>query len=325
MGQHTLACVLSAVAFACALAPPAWAQPSYPTHSIRIIVPTAPGGGGDTVARILSQGLAERLGKQVVADNRTGASTMIGGELVAKSPPDGYTLLLGVSTLAINPAAYKKVPYDALRDFIPITQAAFAPNLMMVHPSVPARNVKEMIAFAKARPGQVLFASAGHGTNPHLSMELFCTMGGVRMIHVPYKSSGPGIVDLIAGNVAIMAPNMLQSIPLVRAGRLRALGVTSAQRVPTAPDIPTIAESGLPGYEAVQWYGLLAPAGTPPEIIARLSKEAMAILRTPEARERLANDGGGAVGSTPDEFARFIKTETVKWAQVAKAAGIKPE
>jgi tripartite-type tricarboxylate transporter receptor subunit TctC len=301
------------------------AQSDYPNRVVRVIVPTATGGGNDTVGRVIAQGLTERWGKQVVVDNRAGASTMIGGEMVAKAPPDGYTLLMGVSTLAINPATFKKVPYEAMRDFAPITQAVFVPNLMMVHPSVPVKTVRQMIAFAKARPGQVLMASAGFGTNPHLSMELFASMGHIHMIHVPYKSSTPGIVDLIAGHVAIMAPNMLQSIPHVRAGRLRALGVTSATRSASAPDIPTIAEGGLPGYEAVQWYGLLAPAGTPADIIAKLHKETVAILRSPESEKRLAGDGAGVIASSPAEFAAFIKAETVKWAKVVKAAGIQPE
>jgi len=304
---------------------PASAQSDYPNRAIRIIVPTAPAGGNDTVGRVIAQGLTERWGKQVVVDNRAGASTMIGGEMVAKAPPDGYTLLMGVSTLAINPATFRKVPYEAIRDFTPITQAVFVPNLMMVHPSVPAKTVKEMIAFAKARPGQVLMASAGFGTNPHLSMELFASMAQIRLIHVPYKSSTPGIIDLIAGHVAIMAPNMLQSIPHVRAGRLRALGVTSAIRSASAPDIPTVAEGGLPGYEAVQWYGLLAPAGTPREIVAKLHAETVAILRAPESAKRLAGDGAEVIASTPEEFAVFIKAETIKWAKVVKAAGIQPE
>ena len=303
----------------------AWAQSDYPNRAVRIIVPTAPAGGNDTVGRVIAQGLSERWGKQVVVDNRAGASTMIGGEMAARSAPDGYTLLMGVSTLAINPATFKKVPYDALRDFAPITQAVFVPNLMMVHPSVPAKTVKEMIAFTRARPGQVLMASAGFGTNPHLSMELFASMAGLRMIHVPYKSSTPGIIDLIAGHVAIMSPNMLQSIPHVRAGRLRALGVTSAARAASAPDIPTVAEGGLPGYEAVQWYGLLAPAGTPRAIIARLHAETVATLRAPESAKRLAGDGAEVIAGTPEEFAAFIAAETVKWAKVVKAAGIQPE
>ena len=301
------------------------AQSDYPNRPVRIIVPTATAGGNDTVGRLIAQGLTERLGRQVVVENRAGASTMIGGELVAKAAPDGYTLLMGVSTLAINPATFKKVPYEAMRDFAPITQAVFAPNLMMMHPAVPAKSVKEFVAFAKARPGQIAYGSAGFGTNPHLTMELFCAMTGIRMIHVPYKSSTPGVVDLIAGQIAIMAPNMLQSIPHVRAGRLRALGVTSAVRSASAPDIPTIAEGGLPGYESVQWYGLLAPAGTPREIISRLHAETVAILRTPDAGKRLAGDGAEVVASTPDEFAVLIKAETVKWAKVVKAAGIEPE
>ena len=301
------------------------AQSDYPNRPVRIIVPTATAGGNDTVGRLIAQGLTERLGRQVVVENRAGASTMIGGELVAKAAPDGYTLLMGVSTLAINPATFKKVPYEAMRDFAPITQAVFAPNLMMMHPAVPAKSVKEFVAFAKARPGQIAYGSAGFGTNPHLTMELFCAMTGIRMIHVPYKSSTPGVVDLIAGQIAIMAPNMLQSIPHVRAGRLRALGVTSAVRSASAPDIPTIAEGGLPGYESVQWYGLLAPAGTPREIISRLYAETVAILRTPDAGKRLAGDGAEVVASTPDEFAVLIKAETVKWAKVVKSAGIEPE
>ncbi len=241
------------------------------------------------------------------------------------APPDGHTLLMGLSTLATNPAAYKKMPYEALRDFAPITQAVFTANLMIVHPSVPAKSVKELIALAKARPGEILYASSGHGTNPHLTIELFSTMAQIRMVHVPYKSSIPSLVDLLAGQVAIMTSPMPQSIPHVRTGRLRALGVTSASRVAAAPDIPAIAEGGLPGFESVQWYGLLAPARTPAEIIERLHKEVVAILRTPEARERFVSDGAGVVASSPHEFAAFIKAETVKWAKAAKAAGIIPE
>ncbi len=250
---------------------------------------------------------------------------MIGSELVAKSPPDGHTLLMGLSTLAINPATYRTVPYDALRDFAPITQVAYTPNLMIVHPSVPARSIKELIALARAGPGEILYASSGHGTNPHLTMGLFSTQARIRMVHVPYKISIPSLVDLIAGQVATMTSPMPQSIAHVRAGRLRALGVTSANHAAAAPDIPTIQESGLPGFESVQWYGLLAPARTPPDIIDRLHKEVAAILRTPDTRDRLAGDGAEPVVSLPDAFAAFIKAETVKWASVAKAAGITPE
>ncbi len=260
-----------------------------------------------------------------MVDNRTGAGTMLGSELVARAAPDGYTLLLTPSTLAINPAAYKKIPYDALRDFAPITQAAVVPNLMMVHPSVPAKNVREMIALTKSKPGQLFYASSGHGTSPHLSMELFSLMAGVRMIQVPYKSSAPGVIDLLAGQVALMAPSMISGIPHVRSGKLRALGVTTAQRAPSAPDIPTIAESGLPGYESAQWYGLLAPAGTPRDILEKLHRDVTAVLLAPEHRDLLGSEGGIVVAGPPDAFAAMIKTETAKWLRVAKAAGLTPE
>ena len=315
--------VLVAAAFA--IAGNAFAQSDYPNRPVRIVVPTTPSGGSDLVARLLAPALSERWGKQVVVDNRAGAGTAIGSELVAKAPADGYTLLMGLSTLAINPALYAKVPYDAVRDFAPVTQAVFVPHIIIVHPSLPVKSVADMIALAKARPGQILFASAGYGTNQHLAMELFSSMAQIRLLHVPYKGTSPAIIDLIAGQVAIMAPSMVSALPHVRSGRLRALGVTSARRVTGAPDIPTIAESGLPGYDSVQWIGLLAPTGTPREIVARLYRESVSILRAPESVKRLASEGAEVVASTPDEFAAFIKTETVKWAKVAQAAGIRPE
>jgi tripartite-type tricarboxylate transporter receptor subunit TctC len=317
--------VLSALLVMFALQYDALAQSAYPARTIRIIVPTASGGGNDMVARLVAQGLSERLGRQVIAENRPGAGTIIGTELVAKSPADGYTLLMAPAAFVTVPLTNKKAPYDAVRDFAPITQAASLPSLVVVHPSVPARSVKEMIALAKAKPGQILFGSAGLGTQPHLSMELFASMANLRMIHVPYKGSSPGLVDLLAGQLAIMAANMPQTIHYVRAGRLRALGVTTASRVAAEPEIPTIAESGLPGYESVQWFGLLAPAGTPREIIARLHKESIAILRMPENIARLAADGAEVTTSSPEEFAAFIQAENAKWAKVVKAAGIQPE
>ena len=297
----------------------------YPNKVVRIVVPSSAGGGGDLIARLLAKGLSERWGRQVVVDNRTGAGTMLGSELVARATADGHTLLFTPSTLAINPAAYKKVPYDALRDFAPITLAAIVPNLMIVHPSVPAKNVREMIALAKARPGQLFYASAGHGTSPHLSMELFSLMAGVRMIQVPYKSSGPGVIDLLAGQVAIMAPSMISGIPHVRSGKLRALGVTTAQRSPSAPDIPTISESGLTGYESAQWYGLLAPTGITSEVLDKLHKEVTVILLAPEYRELLRSEGGIVVASSPEAFTQTIRTETEKWLRVAREAGLTPE
>ena len=303
----------------------ALAQTAYPTRPVRIIVPTSPPGGADVVARSLAPGLSERLGQQVVVDNRAGASTMIGHEMAAKAPPDGYTLVMGISTLAINPATFKHVPYDALRDFAPITQAAIQTLVLAVHPSFPARNTKELIAIAKARPGDVSYSSPGFGTNPEMGMELFLFMTGTRMLHVPYRGGGESILALVAGHVPVTVASMLGTMPHVRSGKLRALGVTSAKRVASAPDVPTVAEGGVPGYESLQWYGLLAPAGTPKEIIARLNREAVAVLRTPELGTRLANDGTEIVAGTPEEFGAYIRAETEKWAKVVKAAGIKPE
>ena len=290
-----------------------------------MIVPSSAGGGSDIVARIVAPKLAERLGQQVVVENRAGAGTMIGSEVVAKAAPDGYTLLMGLSTLATNPAVYRKVPYNALTDLAPITMVLAAPNILVVHPSLPVRSVKELIWFAQARPGELNFASAGTGTNPHLSMELFLSMAKLRMVHIPYKGSAPAMIDLLGGQVATMTATMLTGIPHVRSGRLRALGVTGAHRSSIAQELPTVAEAGVPGYEAVQWYGMLAPAQTPKEIITRLHRELIAVLQMPEVKERFAADGGDPAGNTPEAFGRYIRSETEKWARVVKAAGIKPE
>ena len=303
----------------------ALAQGSYPNRVVRIIVPTVAGGGGDTIARMLAQGFSERWGRQVLVDNRTGASSIIGTDAVAKAPPDGHTLLQALSTLTINPSAHKKLPYDTLRDFAPITQAVWVPNLLIVHPSLPAKSVKDLIALAKSKPGQIMFASSGYGTSNHLALELFANMAQVRLTHVPYKSAGPAMIDIMAGQVTIMATNLIGALPQARAGKVHALAVTSLTRGPSAPDIPTVSETGLLGYEFVQWYGLLAPADTPREIIDKIYRDAAAILQSPEAKERLAVDGGASVASSPDEFAAFIKTEIEKWAKVFKAAGLKPE
>ena len=301
------------------------AAQNYPARPLRLIVPSSPGGGTDISARIIAPKLSEYLGQQVVVENRPGAGTMIGGEAAARSAPDGYTLLMGVSTLAINPAIYKKVPYDALKDFAPVSQAVALPNVLVAHPSLPVKTVKELIAFARARPGQLNFASAGLGTSPHLSMELFLSMAGLKMVHVPYKGSGPGVTDLVAGHVPLMMPNMLSALPHIKSARLRALGVTGAKRAARASDIPTIAEAGVPGYEAVQWYGMLAPAGTPRAIITRLHAEVVRVLQLPDIRERFLSDGAEPVGSSPEEFAAFIRAETAKWAKVIKDAGLRPE
>jgi len=309
----------------CALAAGiAGAQP-FPSRPVRFVVPSAPGGGTDITARIVAPKLSEFLGQQVVVENRAGASTMIGGEVVARAAPDGYTLLVGISTLAINPAMVRKVPYDALKDFAPISQLVATANLLVTHPSLPVRTVKDLVAFARPRPGQLLFASAGVGTNPHLSVELFQSLTGIKMVHVPYKGSGQGIVDVVAGHVPVMMPSILTGLPFAKSGRLRALGVTGVKRAAGAPDIPTIAEAGVPGYEAVQWFGVLAPAGTPRAIVSRLHGEIVRTLQAGEVRERLLADGADPVGSTPEEFAAYLRTETSKWAKVVKDAAIQPE
>jgi tripartite-type tricarboxylate transporter receptor subunit TctC len=319
--------VLVAVALPDALAQDAATSPAqaYPSRPIRIVVAIPSGSGTDTVARLIAQGLSERLGRQVVVENRPGAGTIIGNEIVAKAKPDGYTLLMNGAALTISPAMYKKIPYDTLHDFAPVTVAVFTPNLMAVHPSVPAKSVQEMIALAKARPGQILFSSGGRGTNSHLATELFASMAQIRLVHVPYKGSTPGVIDLMAGHVALMTNSVATLLAHVQSGKLRALGVASTRRVAAAPGIPTIAEAGLPGYESVQWSGLLAPAGTPQEIIAKLHRETIAILRAPDMRVRLAGDGSELVANSPEEFAAFLKAELVKWAAVVKATGITPE
>jgi tripartite-type tricarboxylate transporter receptor subunit TctC len=300
------------------------AQP-YPSKPIRIIVPSAPGGGTDISARLIAPKLSEYLGQQVVVENRAGASMMIGGEAVARAAPDGYTLLMGISTLTINPSIQKKMPYDAIRDFAPISLVVTLSNVLASHPALPIRNLKELIDFARTRLGQLTFGSAGVGSNPHLCMELFLHMSGLRAVHVPYKGSGLALVDLVAGQIALMMPAVLSGLPHIKAGRLRAYGVTSAQRASGAPDIPTIAEAGVPGYEALQWFGVLAPAGTPREIIAKLHAGVVRALHEADVRKRFLEDGSEPVGSSPEEFAALIRDDTAKWAKVIKDAGIKPE
>jgi tripartite-type tricarboxylate transporter receptor subunit TctC len=294
----------------------------YPNKPIRLVVPFAAGGTTDFLARAIAQDLGTSMGTTVVVDNRPGAGGNIGSDLVARSEPDGYTLLLGtVGTHAINASLYKKMPYDTVKDFAPISLVASVPNILVVHPSVPAKSVKELIALAKAKPGTLAFASSGNGSSIHLSGELFKSMAEVDMFHVPYKGSGPALTDLVGGQVQLMFDNMPSSFPHVKAGRLRALAVTSAKRSPAAPDVPTIAESGVPGYEAVAWFGILAPAGTPPEIVKKLNTEIAKTLKSPEVTKRLASQGAEPVSNTPEQFAAYIKSEMAKWAKVVKASG----
>jgi tripartite-type tricarboxylate transporter receptor subunit TctC len=294
----------------------------YPSKPIHIVVPFAAGGTTDFLARAIAQDLGTSMGTTVIVDNRPGAGGNIGSDLVAKSAPDGYTLLLGtVGTHAINASLYKKMPYDTVKDFAPISLVASVPNILVVHPSVPAKSVKELIALAKAKPGALAFASSGNGSSIHLSGELFKSMTDVDMVHVPYKGSGPALTDLVGGQVQLMFDNMPSSFPHVKAGRLRALAVTSSKRSPAAPDVPTIAESGVPGYESVAWFGILAPAGTPPEIVKKLNAEIAKTLKSPEVMKRLASQGAEPVSNTPEQFAVYIKSEMAKWAKVVKTSG----
>jgi len=296
---------------------------SYPTRPIRFVVPFAAGGGGDIVVRNVSQRLASRLGQPVVVDNRSGAGGNVGTEIVARATADGYTLLMAnVAPMAINVSIYAKLPYDPAKDFTPISLLASFPNVLVVHPAVAARTVSELIALAKARPGQLTYASAGAGSTTHLSAELLRLHTGVKLIHVPYKGGGPALVDVVAGQVQMYFGSMPASLPLVRAGKLRALGVTSLERSSTAPEIPTLAESGFPGFDAVTWIGMVAPAGLPRGIVQRLHAEVAAILGSAEMRERIESLGADAKTAAPDEFAAYIRSEITKWSKVVRDAGI---
>jgi len=300
------------------------AAQTYPTKPIRLVVPFPPGGATDILARDVAQKLTEAWGQSVIVDNRPGAGGNIGSELVAKSAPDGYTLEMGtVGTHAINASLYAKMPYDHVKDFTPVILVAGVPNVLVVNPSLPANSVAELIAYAKANPGKLNFASSGNGTSIHLSGELFKVMAGVQITHIPYKGSAPALQDLVGGQVQMMFDNLPPSLPQIKAGKLRALAVTSAARASALPDVPTLAESGLPGFEASSWFGILAPAGTPAPIVAKLNAEIARYLATPEAKEKLAKQGANAAGGTPDDFAKHIAAETAKWAKVVKDSGAK--
>ena len=298
--------------------------PAYPVKSVRLLVPSSPGGGTDILARVLAQKMSETFGQQFVVENRPGAGQVIGIEAVARSAPDGYTLLMAASAIVINEVLYAKPPYDTLRDFAPVTLGASLPNILVVHPALPVKSVRELIVLAKTRAGQLNYSSAGSGTSPHLSMELFRLMADITLTHIPYKGSGPATVDLLAGQVQLSMPNVLTALPHIKGGKLRGLGVTSGKRATGLPDIPAIAETS-PGYEAIQWYGILAPAGTTRDIVGKLQAEIARILVLPEVRDRLAADGADAVGSRPDEFAAYIRAELAKWGKVVKTGSIKLE
>jgi tripartite-type tricarboxylate transporter receptor subunit TctC len=299
---------------------------AYPVKPVRLVVPSSPGGGTDASARIVAPRLSELLGQQVVVENRPGASTMIGLEVVAKSPPDGYTLVMANSTMAILPSMNRKVRMDVLRGLAPVTLVASNPQILVAHTSLPAPTLKQLIALAKAHPGKLDYASGGYGGNPHMCMELFLSMTKLKIVYVPYKSGNAGLMDVVAGQVPIMMASILSALPHVRSGRLRAYGVTTAQRFSSVPEIPTIAEAGVPGYEATQWFGVLAPMGTPREIVSRVHSELTRAVKEPDVRKRFVADGSDTVWSnTPEEFGAYIRADEAKWARVAKEAGLKPE
>ena len=310
------------IAVAVLMAAPVAAQ-QYPSRPIRLVVPFPPGGGTDTMARAIGPKLGEALGQQVVPENRGGAGATIGAEIAAKSPPDGYTLMLATITNAIGATLYTRLNYDLVRDFAPITQLATTPHILVVHPSVPVKSVKEFIAFAKARPGQLTYSSSGNGSAAHLAGELFNGLTGVKTVHVPYKGGGPSMIALVGGEVSLAFATMPSAINYVRAGRLRGLAVTTAKRSPSTPELPTIAETGVAGYEAGSWYGLSAPAGTPKDIIGRLHAETIKVVALPDVKERLFNAGFEVVTSSPEQFAEFTRTEIQKWGKLVKAAGLK--
>lgn len=300
------------------------AAAAYPDKPVRMIVSFAPGGPADILARAISQKLSERMGQQVVVDNRAGASGNIAAEVAARAAPDGHTLFLSTAgVLTVNPTLFK-MPVDTVKDFAPITLAATITSILVVHPSLGVKTVKELIQLAKAKPGQLSYGSAGNGAASHLAMELFKSTAGIDMLHVPYKGAAPAITDLVGGQVQVMLIGVPVAMPQVRAGKLTALGIASLKRSPFAPELPTIADSGLPGFEVSNWLGVLAPAGTPREIVNRLNREIVDILRQPDVKERLFQQGFETVVSTPEQFAAYMRTELGKWAKVIKQAGIKP-
>ena len=318
--------LIPVIAFALAFSTPAFSQDAanYPSRPIRVIVPFAPGGGLDISTRLIGQKLTEKWGQNVVVDSRPGAATIVGTEIAAKAVPDGYTLLMITTTFAINPGLYAKLPYNPGKDFAPITQLNFQPNVIVVPPAFAARSVKDLIALAKSKPGELTFATPGAGSAPHLSAEMFERAAGISMIHVPYKGIPPAVTDVIGGRVTMLFTTTISAAPHIKSGKLRAVALTSAKRQPSMPDVPTIGET-LPGYRAEAFQGMVAPAGVPKPIVDKLGAEVARIVKLPDIAERFQLDGAEPVGSTPQEFATFLKAETQKWTKVIKEAGIKPE
>ncbi|HEY4373867.1 MAG TPA: tripartite tricarboxylate transporter substrate binding protein [Burkholderiales bacterium] len=318
MSQRSAGALLAAAALLAA--PTAQADSPYPGRPIRFVVPYTAGGGVDAMARAVGVPLAKRLGQPVVIDNHGGAAGNIGTEIAAHAEPDGYTIVMGAAAMAVNVSLYKKLPYDPVKDFAPITLLAKTPNILAVYPKLNVKSVKDLIALAKSEPGKLNYASAGSGTTSHVAGALFDQMAGVKMVHVPYKGSGPAVTGLLAGEVDLMLSPALTLLPHIKSGRLRGLATTGAKRSPAFPELPTISEAGVPGFEASQWYGVLAPAKTPKAIIDRLNAELVQVVRSPEVSKYLQSDGSEVVGSTPEEFGALIKSEITKWAAVVPAS-----
>jgi len=321
MQQGRLKLRLACALFVGALSSAALAQ-SYPTKPIRLVVPLAPGGGGDLIARLIAQKISEPLGQTVIVDNRPGGSTMIGTELVARSQPDGYTLVMATSSHGINPSLYK-LPFDPVKDFTGVCFFATSPMMLTVHPNVPAKTVKELIAVAKANPGKLNYGSAGIASIPHLAGELFNVSAGVKTVHIPYKGSGPALTDLLGGQIDMMFASPVPTLPHVKNGRLRAIAMASPQRSRAMPELATVAESGLPGFEAASYYIILGPANMPAPVVSKLSGEMIKASQLPDVRERLSAEGAVIVGGTPQQAISYIESEIARWSKVVKATGIK--
>lgn len=320
--EYVIRCLLVLGLVGAATAAPLANAQAYPTRPVRMIVPYPPGGGTDTIARMVAWKLSERWGQQVVVDNRAGASGIVGTELTARANPDGHTLAVVIATHASNPALYPKLSYDTLKDFVAISLMAQYPYILTVHPSVPAKTAAEFIALARQKPGAMSYASSGNGSGPHLGFELFKMMAGIDLVHVPYKGAGPANRELISGQVQAFFNNVLAARGHIEAGRIRVLATTGATRSKALPEVPTLAESGLPGFDVTSWYGLIAPAGVPAAIVNRIQADAAAAMRSPDLVSRLSRDGAEPVGSTSAEFEKFLRAEMRQWEKVVKSAGI---
>ncbi|MGZ9013557.1 MAG: Bug family tripartite tricarboxylate transporter substrate binding protein [Burkholderiales bacterium] len=321
--KFLITCSIAACMAYATLSGAAYAQ-TYPSKPVRWVIPFPPGGGTDTISRTLAQKLTETWGQQVIADNRPGSGGTIGMAIAAKLPPDGYNLVLGqLANVAIAPALYPKLQYDPVRDFTPVSLALTSPLILVVHPSVPAKNVKELLALARAKPDSITFGSPGNGTTGHLGTEIIKTAGKVKMVHIPYKGAVPAFTGLVGGEIAVYMSSIQPAIPMLKAGRVRALGVTSSKRIPTLPEVPTIAESGLPGYEVTNWYGVMAPAGVPKDVLTKIHADVARALKQPDVQQRFAAEGGDATPNTPEQFAAFIKNEIEKWSKAVRESGAK--